>query len=227
MGLDDATLTYVDSGRAAAAAGAAAIALHARTAEQHYAGQARWDAIGVLKAAVDAVPVLGNGDIWEAADALRMMAQTGCDGVVVGRGGLGRPWFFRDLAAAFAGQPVAPAPLLGEVAAVMRRHARMLVDSKQSEQIGMRDFRKHTGWYMTGYPVGSERRRQLAQVSTLSELARVLAWIDPDLELPPGGERLTRGHTSGPRPVVVPEGWRESFADPTPPVGADVLTSGG
>jgi nifR3 family TIM-barrel protein len=227
MGLDDDTLTYLASGRAAADAGAAAIALHARTAEQHYAGYADWSAIAALKAAVTTVPVLGNGDIWEAGDAVRMVEQTGCDGVVVGRGCLGRPWLFRDLASAFAGEPIAPAPLLGEVAAIMRRHARMLVDSKQSEQIGMRDFRKHTGWYMTGYPVGSERRRELAQVSTLSELARVLARIDPLIELPPGGERLTRGHTSGPRAVVVPDGWRESFADPRPPVGADVVTSGG
>ena len=227
MGLDDQTLTYLDSGLAAADAGAAAVALHARTAEQHYAGQADWSAIARLKSAVPGIPILGNGDIWEAGDALTMMAQTGCDGVVVGRGCLGRPWLFRDLAAAFAGEPIAPAPRMGEVGAVMRRHARMLVDSKQSEQLGVRDFRKHTGWYLTGYPVGSESRRQLAQVSTLSELAQLLGRIDPDIELPPGGERLTRGHTSGPRAVVVPEGWRASFADPTPPAGADVLTSGG
>ena len=226
-GIDSTHLTYLEAGRIAEGVGVASIALHARTASEFYSGHADWSAIAQLKEAIGGVPILGNGDIWSGADAIRMMDETGCDGVVVGRGCLGRPWLFRDLAAAFAGEPIAPAPRMGEVGAVMRRHARMLVDSKQSEQLGVRDFRKHTGWYLTGYPVGSESRRQLAQVSTLSELAQLLGRIDPDIELPPGGERLTRGHTSGPRAVVVPEGWRASFADPTPPAGADVLTSGG
>ena len=127
MGVDDTILTYLDTGRIAEEEGVAAIALHARTAEQLYSGSARWDAIAALKAEVRTIPVLGNGDIWEADDALAMLAQTGCDGVVVGRGCLGRPWLFRDLVDAFAGRPVQPPPRLGVVAEVMRDHAERLV----------------------------------------------------------------------------------------------------
>ena len=125
-GLFESLLTHVQTGRIAAEEGVAAIALHARTAEQHYAGTADWDAIAELKAAVPDIPVLGNGDIWEAADAVAMMRHTNCDGVVVGRGCLGRPWLFRDLVDALAGGPVQSAPLLGEVCNVMAAHARLL-----------------------------------------------------------------------------------------------------
>ena len=97
LGIDLDHLTYLDAGRIAEDAGCAAIALHGRTAQQSYSGVADWDAIAALKQAVS-LPVLGNGDIWEAADALRMVEQTGVDGVVIGRGCLGRPWLFRDLA---------------------------------------------------------------------------------------------------------------------------------
>ena len=112
-GVDDATLTYLDAGRIVEAEGGAAVALHARTAEQLYSGRADWTAISALKESVTSIPVLGNGDVWAAPDALRMMRETGCDGVVVGRGCLGRPWLFRDLADAFAGRPVAGSPPLG------------------------------------------------------------------------------------------------------------------
>ena len=159
---------------------------HARTAEQLYSGRADWTAIGRLKEAVTTVPVLGNGDIWEAADALAMVAATGCDGVVVGRGCLGRPWLFADLEAAFAGKQPPPPPRLGEVATVMADHARLLVDWA-GEGAALRDFRKHTGWYLTGYPCGPEVRRRLAMVETLAELDDLLAGLDPDLELVPGG----------------------------------------
>ena len=155
MGVDDDVLTYLEAGRIAEDEGVAAVALHARTAEQLYSGSADWAAIGELKAAVTRVPVLGNGDIWEAADALAMVAETGCDGVVVGRGCLGRPWLFGDLEAAFAGQEPAPAPRLGEVIAVMAEHARLLGRLARRGRRRLRDFRKHTGWYLTGYPVGS------------------------------------------------------------------------
>lgn len=227
MGVDQQTLTYLDCARAAAGAGVAAIALHARTAEQLYSGHADWAAIARLKEAVADVPVLGNGDIWTAGDALEMMARTGCDGVVVGRGCLGRPWLFGDLAAAFAGQPV-PAPrALAEVMAVMRRHAAMLTELKGDQYWGVRDFRKHVGWYLTGYPVGSTARRLLASASTLAELDDLLATLDPAAVLPPGAERLARGHTQGPRPVALPPGWRESAEDPAPPMDADLAVSGG
>ena len=227
MGVDDATLTYLDAGRRAADAGAAAITLHARTAEQLYSGRADWSAIARLKEAVPDVPVLGNGDIWAGSDGVRMMAETGCDGVVVGRGCLGKPWLFRDLADAFAGRPVAPPPALGEVADVMRRHARLLVEAHGDERFALRDFRKHTGWYFTGYPVGGARRKRFSMVSSLVELDELLGELDAGAVLPPGSDLLPRGHLSGPREVSLPEGWREAADDPAVPQGADLFVSGG
>ena len=220
-GIDDDNLTYLEASTAAADAGAAAVALHARTVEQLYSGRADWDAISRLKQHLPSVPVLGNGDVWAAPDALRMMAETGCDGVVVGRGCLGKPWLFRDLSDVFAGRPVQPPPRLGEVAAVMAKHARLLVEAIGDEGFAVRDFRKHTGWYLTGYPAGGEMRRRLAMAGSLAELDDLLALLDPSAELPAGAEHLPRGHLSGPRPVTLPEGWMQTRDDPTPPTGAD------
>lgn len=225
-GIDDAHHTYLEAGRIAEDAGAAAVALHARTAEQLYSGAADWSAIARLKEAVTTMPVLGNGDILEGADAVRMMAETGCDGVVVGRGCLGKPWLFRDLADALAGRPVAPPPPLGEAVAVLRRHAELLVEVFGPLR-GSREVRKHTGWYLAGYPVGGEVRRVLSQVGSLAELDAVLDGLDPDLRLHPGSERTVRGHTNGPRRVTVPDGWYDLVDDPTPPAGADAVVSGG
>lgn len=228
IGVDDARRTSVGSGLAAEGEGAAAVALHARTAEQLYSGNADWAAIAELKQAVTSIPVLGNGDIWEAADAPRMVAATGCDGVVVGRGCLGRPWLFRDLADAFAGRQVAPPPPLGEVVDVLGTHARLLCDLL-GEEAGCRDVRKHVGWYLTGYPVGGERRRRLAMVATLADLEAALEGLDPSVRLPAGAERMPRGHTNGPRRVHLPDRWLESADDPSPPAGADAfaVVSGG
>jgi nifR3 family TIM-barrel protein len=227
MGVDDGLLTYLDTGRIAEDEGVAAVALHARTAEQLYSGHARWDAIAELKAQVTSIPVLGNGDIWEAHDALEMMARTGCDGVVVGRGCLGRPWLFRDLADACAGREVQPAPTLGWVIDVMRDHARRLVEWS-GEVGGMKSFRKHAAWYLTGYPVGGEARRRASLVSTLADLEAVLDELDPAAEIALNALRAARGHTNGPRPVHLPEGWLESADDPTPPdKEAEALVSGG
>lgn len=226
-GVDDATLTYLDAGRAAQDQGAAAVALHARTAEQLYSGRADWDAIARLKAAVTWVPVLGNGDVWQAADAVRLVAQTGCDGVVVGRGCLGRPWLFRDLADAFAGRPLRADPALGEVVEVMRRHARLLVATKGDEGLGVRDFRKHTGWYLTGYPVGGAARKALASASSLAGLDQLLDGLDPDVRLPAGQGALPRGHLQGPRRVALPNGWLASAQDPRPPSGGELFVPGG
>ncbi len=226
-GIDDATLTYLDAGLAAEDAGVAAIALHARTAEQLYSGRADWSAIAKLKAAIGTVPVLGNGDIWAAADAPAMVRETGCDGVVVGRGCLGKPWLFRDLADAFAGRPVQPPADLGYVIAAMQRHVRLLVELKGDEYLGVRDFRKHVGWYLTGYPVGGERRRLMALTSTLAELDTLLGQLDPATPLPPGAAHLPRGHLQGPRPVTLPEHWLDTCDDEAPPDGADEWASGG
>jgi nifR3 family TIM-barrel protein len=225
-GIHDGLLTAVSTGRIAEAEGAAAVALHARTAEQRYAGDATWTAIAELKAAVTTIPVLGNGDIWEAGDAVRMMEETGCDGVVIGRGCLGRPWLFADLGAVFAGRPAAPPPAFGAVAEVMLGHAELLAED-EGEAAGLCAFRRHAGWYTQGYAIGADTRRALGAVSSLAELATILASIDADLPLPPEAMRWKRGHTDGPRPVRLPDGWLRLVDDPTPPDGAEILISGG
>jgi len=226
IGVDDGTRTFLDAGRIAEAEGAAAVLLHARTAEQLYAGAADWRAIAELKAAVTSIPVLGNGDIWEASDALAMVAVTGCDGVVVGRGCLGRPWLFRDLADAFAGRPPQAPPGLGDVLDTMLTHARLLCEHMH-ERFGIRDFRKHVSWYLAGFPLGGDLRHRLAQVSSLDELAGLVADLDRTLPFPTHALRLPRGHTNGPRAVALPHRWRETADDPTPPTGADLVASGG
>ncbi|WP_308209231.1 MULTISPECIES: tRNA dihydrouridine synthase DusB [Aeromicrobium] len=207
-GIDEDHLTYLDAGRIAQDTGCAAIALHGRTAAQHYSGQADWNAIGELKAAVD-IPVLGNGDIWEAADALAMVEQTGCDGVVVGRGCLGRPWLFRDLAAALEGRTVATLPNLGEVTAVMRRHAQLLGEWLGEER-GCVEFRKHVAWYLKGFPAGSSVRERLGHVSSYRALDELLEDLDPDVPFPVSELGVPRGRQGSPRKVVLPEGWLDS-----------------
>jgi nifR3 family TIM-barrel protein len=205
-GIDDDHLTFLDAGRIAQESGCAAIALHGRTVAQAYSGRADWDAIGELVAAVD-LPVLGNGDIWEAADALRMVEHTGAAGVVVGRGCLGRPWLFRDLAAAFAGEQVATLPTLGEVVAVMRRHAELLCQH-MGEERGCKEFRKHVSWYLKGFAAGGELRRSLGLVDSLAALDRLLADLDPTEPFPVGELGTPRGRQGSPRSkVVLPEGW--------------------
>ncbi len=226
-GLDDAHLTYLDAGRIGRDEGAAAVALHARTAEELYGGHADWSAIARLKEVVSTIPVLGNGDIWEAHDALRMMRSTGCDGVVVGRGCLGRPWLFGDLADVFAGHDPPAQPTMGEIIPTMIRHARDLAEWL-GPVVGARDFRKHTAWYVKGYAIGAEMRRQLSQISGLDELVALLATIDPATELPADAHRMPRGHTSGPRPVSIPDGWLDDTAGmPSVDPAAGVLVSGG
>jgi len=205
-GIDEDHLTYLDAGRIAQDAGCAAIALHGRTVAQSYSGRADWDAIGALVAHVD-IPVLGNGDIWEAADALRMVEETGAAGVVVGRGCLGRPWLFRDLAAAFSGEQVATLPNLGEVAAMMRRHAELLVQH-QGEERGCKEFRKHVSWYLKGFAAGGELRRALALVTSLAELDGLLTRLDPDEPFPVSELGAPRGRQGSPRDkVALPENW--------------------
>jgi nifR3 family TIM-barrel protein len=205
-GLDDDHLTYLDAGRIAQESGVAAIALHGRTVQQAYSGQADWDAIAALVDHVD-IPVLGNGDVWEAADALRMVEQTGAAGVVDGRGCLGRPWLFRDLAAAFSGEQVATLPTLGEVAAMMRRHAELLCQH-MGEERGCKEFRKHVSWYLKGFRAGGTLRHSLALVDSLATLDALLAELDPDEPFPTQELGTPRGRQGSPRnKVVLPEGW--------------------
>jgi nifR3 family TIM-barrel protein len=205
-GLDDDHLTYLDAGRIAQESGCAAIALHGRTVAQAYSGEADWEAIAALVDHVD-IPVLGNGDIWEAADALRMVEQTGAAGVVVGRGCLGRPWIFRDLVAAFGGTSVATLPTLGEVAAMMRRHAELLGEH-MGEDRGCTEFRKHVSWYLKGFAAGGEMRRSLGLVDSLAALDGLLADLDPDEPYPASELGAPRGRQGSPRRrVVLPDGW--------------------
>jgi nifR3 family TIM-barrel protein len=226
MGVHDGLLTFLPTGRIAEEEGAAAVALHARTAEQLYSGFARWEAIAALKAHVTSIPVLGNGDVWEAQDALAMVSQTGCDGVVVGRGCLGRPWLFRDLVDAFAGRAVQPPPRLGEVCEVMRDHAERLV-AWNGEVSGMKSFRKHASWYLTGYPAGREVRAKASLVATLADLETLIDRLDPKAKIKENALRAARGHTNGPRPVHLPDGWLDLVDDPTPPEGTELLMNGG
>jgi nifR3 family TIM-barrel protein len=205
-GIDEDHLTYLDAGRIAQEAGCAAIALHGRTVSQAYSGRADWDAIAALVDHVD-IPVLGNGDIWEAADALRMVEQTGAAGVVVGRGCLGRPWLFRDLAAAFGGEQVATLPRLGEVIAMMRRHAELLCQH-MGEERGCKEFRKHVSWYLKGFSAGGQMRRSLGLVDSLAALDALLAELDPSEPFPVSELGTPRGRQGSPREkVVLPEGW--------------------
>ncbi|HEV7171903.1 tRNA dihydrouridine synthase DusB [Pedococcus sp.] len=209
-GIDDEHLTYLEAGRIAERAGVAAVALHGRTASQAYSGEADWSAIARLKEAVRSVPVLGNGDIWSAEDAVRMVQETGCDGVVVGRGCLGRPWLFTDLAAAFAGTSARVRPTLGEVLATMRRHTEYLVDFYGDELKACRDIRKHIAWYLKGFPAGSSVRHQLALVDSLESLDRLAAGLDPTAPWPGQDAEGQRGRAGSPRRVALPDGWLES-----------------
>ena len=235
-GIDDDHLTYLDAGRIAVEEGVRAIALHGRTTAQHYGGTADWEAIARLKEHVPEIPVLGNGDIWSAEDALRMVRETGCDGVVVGRGCLGRPWLFADLVAAFEGDTRAGAgdlggrgtrPALREVADIMVRHATLLGEWIGDESRGVIDFRKHVAWYLKGFAVGSEMRKRLAVTSSLEELRAGLDGLDLDQPWPTGADG-PRGRTSGNNRVVLPDGW---LKDPYDCAGvgedAELDTSGG
>ncbi|MEV0025553.1 tRNA dihydrouridine synthase DusB [Streptomyces atroolivaceus] len=226
-GIDDDHITYLDAGRIAVEEGVTAVALHGRTTAQHYGGTADWDAIARLKEHVPEIPVLGNGDIWSADDALRMMRETGCDGVVVGRGCLGRPWLFGDLVSAFEGTGTRQAPALRQVADVMLRHATLLGEWIGDESRGVIDFRKHVAWYLKGFAVGSDMRRKLAVTSSLEELGEQLQELDLDQPWPEGADG-PRGRTSGNNRVALPDGW---LKDPYDCAGvsadAELDTSGG
>jgi len=215
MGVDDDLMTFLETGRIGEGEGCAAIGLHARTAAQLYDGEARWAAIAELKAAVTSIPVLGNGDIWEAEDALRMMRTTGCDGVIVGRGCLGRPWLFRDLADVFAGKDPENPPNLGGVFDVMLDHARRLVDWN-GETHAMRGFRKHASWYTKGFHGSSRLRTKLMQIETLAQLHELAESVDRQSPFSPKAMRVPRGKTAGTQRVVLPAGFLDDLDDTTP-----------
>jgi nifR3 family TIM-barrel protein len=228
IGIDDRYQTYLEAGRIAQEEGCAAVGLHARTAAQLYDGEARWEAIAELKRCVTRIPVLGNGDIWEAEDALRMMRTTGCDGVIAGRGCLGRPWLFRDLSRLFEGFEPEDPPSLGGVVDVMLEHARLLAAWLGEEGPAMRAFRKHSSWYTKCFPGGASLRQQLMQVSALAELEEVLAAVDRTLPYPPEAMRVPRGKTAGTQKVALPEGYLDHLDDAVAPgIEAEAADSGG
>ncbi len=226
MGIDAEHLTYLDAGRIAEAEGAAAVTLHARTAYQLYGGSADWSAIARLREAVTSIPVLGNGDIWEAADAVAMMEETGCDGVVIGRGCLGRPWLFRDLGAVFSGRPVPPPPSLGEVADMMSRHVGLLA-TRYGERYAVHTFRRHVAWYLQGFEVGRGLRNRLTGAPSVEALVAAIAELPRDVPFPVHVLRTPRGHTHGPRPVRLPHGFLDSRVGGPPVDAAAVAASGG
>ena len=218
-GIDAEHLTYLDAGKTARDAGVTAIALHGRTASDYYSGNADWGSIATLREALPDVQVLGNGDIWSAGDAIRMMRETGVDGVVVGRGCLGRPWLFGDLQAAFdeylrnpnseaAINPIQPN--LGQVGQAFKRHAELLVEFFESEMHACRDIRKHVAWYFKGYPVGGEFRAALAQVESLAHMDEILSTLDGDQPYPGAEAEGPRGRLGGAKVCSLPENWLNS-----------------
>jgi len=209
-GIDADHLTYLEAAKAAQGAGVASIALHARTAADFYSGTADWSAIEKLKNAISDTPILGNGDIWSADDAIRMVNETGCDGVVVGRGCLGRPWLFGDLAAAFRGDSVKLEPNLGQVADAFRRHAELLVEFFDDENRACRDIRKHVAWYFKGYAVGGELRAKLAASSSLQEIDDLLGELDREQPYPGKDAEGARGRAGSPKSPSLPYGWLDS-----------------
>ncbi len=227
VGIDHDHPTYLDAASAAADAGVAWVALHARYASQMYEGKADWSAITRLveHMAPTGVPVLGNGDIWSGADGVAMMKETGCAGVVVGRGCLGRPWLFADLVKAFAGDITRTTPTLKEVSAVMHRHAELLIEFFGTEDRAMRDIRKHMAWYLKGFSVPRELRGRFGMVATLGELDGLLAQLT-DQPYPVDVAEGPRGRTSHGRPVTLPDGW---LNDPfeIPAITIDDSVSGG
>ncbi len=225
LGINDDHLTYLTAGRVAEEEGCAAVGLHARTAAQLYHGSAEWSAISELKRAVR-IPVLGNGDIWEAEDALRMIRQTGCDGVIVGRGCLGRPWLFRDLADVFNGRDPVNPPRFGEVLDIMFGHAQGLADWF-GEQMAMKSFRRHASWYTKGFRMSSELRSELMRIKTVAGLVELFANADRSQPFPPSAMRVPRGKTSGVQKVALPKGYLDNPEDDTPWLGADEDTGDG
>lgn len=230
-GIDEDHLTFREAGKIARDSGVAAVALHGRTASQFYSGKADWNAIAELREALPDIPVLGNGDIWSAEDAVRMVRQTGVDGVVIGRGCQGRPWLFGDLMNAFEGSSARYRPGLGQVADTVYRHAELLVETFGSEMMGLRDIRKHMAWYFKGYVVGGDLRARLATVPTLEVLRGLLDELDKDSPYPGPDAEGPRGRAGSPKRTALPEHWLDgrvlNDAQQADIAAAEVDVSGG
>ncbi|WP_029769487.1 tRNA dihydrouridine synthase DusB [Winkia neuii] len=207
-GIDSEHQTIFDAAKIAQDAGCAAVTLHARSTAEYYSGHANWDLIGELKAKMT-IPTFGNGDIFSGTDAVQMMAKTGCDGVVVGRGAQGRPWIFADIVYALAGSSKRVRPSLGQVRQILLDHATFMSEWSGNEERAMREMRKHVGWYMRGFSVGGQLRHDLNLVSTVGELDNLLSGLDLDQEYPAAASGA-RGRKGKPKRPHLPEGWLDS-----------------
>lgn len=208
IGIDAAHETFLTAAELCAEAGIAGLTLHGRTLTQHYSGEADWSRIAQLKE-VSELPVFGNGDVFEASDAQRLMTQTKCDGAVVGRGCQGRPWLFYDLVAQLHGLDSRLRPSLREVAQIMMRHAELSVAHFGDESRALREMRKHVGWYLRGFEVGGKMRGRLHLVSSLDQLHSLLNSLDLDQPFPQAGMGK-RGRAGGEKRAHLPEGWLDS-----------------
>lgn len=208
VGIDSDHITALDAAKIAEKTGIAAVSLHARTQEQYYSGQAQWEWISRVKDSVS-IPVFGNGDVFSVADATEMMEQTGCDAVVIGRGCQGRPWFFEELVAGMTGQEVPEPPNLGQVCEIISEHAELMVESSGGEDRAMREMRKHLGWYLRGFPVGGNIRRELSLVSSLDQLRKRLDNL-PHAEPYPESAHGQRGRGGGLKRPHLPHNWLQS-----------------
>ncbi len=172
-GFDDDHINAVEMAKIAEDAGVAAIAVHGRTREQYYSGKADWDIITQVKDAVS-VPVIGNGDILDAMDVIKMAEQTGCDGFMIARGSQGNPWIFKQILHYFETGELIGKPLMDEMIELMLRHARMQIDFLGREEWGIREFRKHAAWYTAGYPNSARLRGRLGEICSYDDLVRLL-----------------------------------------------------
>jgi len=227
VGINSDHQTFLESAKSAADLGVTWVALHARTAAQLYEGRSDWNKITELVEHLSDtdVPVLGNGDIWSGEDAVNMINQTGCAGVVVGRGCLGRPWLFADLVSAINGENKRVNPNLYKVREIMIRHGQLLIEYFENEDRAMRDIRKHMAWYLKGFSVPRQVRASLGMVESLAQMQQLLSQVE-DQPYPQAVGDGPRGRTSHGREVKLPDGWLND-PDEFATISIDDAISGG